>query len=49
MKKQLLVLIPLLFLAGCSTSAGGMSRTDVGPAIKNEEVQIQKVVTIHLV
>ena len=54
MKKQLLVLIPLLFLAGCSTSAGGMSRTDVGPAIKNEEVQYsvtythqERLPTIH--
>ena len=54
MKKQLLVLIPLLFLAGCSTSAGGMSRTDVNPSIKNEEAQYSvtytyqnKLPTVH--
>ena len=54
MKKKLLVLIPLFFLAGCSRSAGGMSRTDVGPVVKNEEVQysvtythLEKLPTVH--
>lgn len=38
MKKKLLALIPMLFLAGCSTSAGGMSRTNVTEPVLNEEV-----------
>ena len=40
MKKKLLVLIPLLFLAGCGASSkGGMSRTNVEKPILNEETQ----------